>query len=156
MWETYVIGVYFLFFFPNLPLHILNAFSHSQSSMSRIIFISTNSTSGTFVYNYLHLPERRAALVLQHNLGVGVLTLLGNYIPRCKAKDSKRYLTWEQYTLGNRSQDSILYLFLRTCKVLHGSLPLSLALCCHLNRLTVHKSMWKVGRVTIREEMLPF
>ena len=87
-------GVYFLFiFFPNLPLHILNAFFPSQSSMSRIIFISTNSTSGTYVYNYLHLPEIRAALVLQHNLGVGVLTLLGNYIPRCKAMDSKRNLT---------------------------------------------------------------
>lgn len=41
--------------------------------------------SGTFVYNYLLLPEIRAAPVLQQNLGVEVLTLLGNYTPRCKA-----------------------------------------------------------------------
>lgn len=159
MWETYVVGVYFsffFFFFPNL-LHIYWTLFPilslpCQESFSHQLIIR----QGHFVYSHLHLPEIRAVLVLQHNLWVGVLTLLGKYIPRCKAMYSKRNLTWEQYTPGNSSQDSILCLFLQTCKALDGSLPLLLAFCCHLNLLTVYKSTLKVGRVTIREEMVPF
>lgn len=144
------------FFLPNQSLHILNAFSIlnllCQESFSYQLIVCQRH----FVYNYLCLSEIRAVLVLQYNLGVGVFTLLGNCIPRCKAMDFKRNLTWEQYTPGNSSQDSLLCLSLQNFKALDGRLPLSLALCCHLNCFKVHKSMWKVGKVTIREEMLPF
>lgn len=146
------------FFAKSVTTHT-ECFFHPQSSMSRIIFISTNSTSETFCLQLFVSVRNKSCssvLVLQYNLGVGVFTLLGNCVPRCKAMDSKRNLTWEQYTPGNSSQDSLLCLFLQNFKALDGRVPLSLALCCHLNCLKVHKSMWKVGKVTIREEMLPF
>lgn len=101
---------------------------------------------GHFVYNYLRLPERRADLVLQYNLGVGMLTLFGNYILGCKAMDSKRNLTREQYTPGKSSQDSTLCLFLQTCKALNGSLPFSLALCCHFSWCIVQTLCEKLER----------
>lgn len=98
------------FFFLNLPLHILNAFPIfnllCQESFSYHLIVH----QGHFVYNYLCLSEIMAVLILQYNPQVGVLTLFGNYISRCKVMDSKRNLTWEQYTPGNSSQDSIVFL----------------------------------------------
>lgn len=94
-------------------------------------------------YNYLHLPETRAALVLQSNSGVGVLMLDDNSIPSCEVIDPKRNLTGEQCTPCNSSQDSMVCLFLQTCKALEGSLLLPPALRCHLNRLRAHKRIGK-------------
>lgn len=141
--------------FSNPPLHILNAFPVlsllCQESFSYQLIVC----QGYFVCNYLRLAEIGIAVVPQHNLGVEALTLLGNYIPRCKAMDSQRNLTWEQYTPGNGSQDSILCFFLQTRTALDGSLSLSLAVCCHLNWFTVYKAIWKVIRITIKGEMWP-
>lgn len=101
---------FFFFFSLNLPLHILNAFPIFNLLCQESFSYRLTVHQGHFVYNYLCLSEIMAAPILQYNPRVGVLTLFGNYIPRCKVMDSKRNLTWEQYTPGNSSQDSIVFL----------------------------------------------
>lgn len=127
--------------FPGSVFYVKNHF-HISSVYQRHI-----------VYNYLHLPEMRVALVLQSIVGSAYVRW--QPIPSCKVMDPKRNLTWEQCSPCNSSQDSMLCLFLQTCKALEESL-FPPALRCHLNCLRVHKCIGKVGRVIITEDMFPF
>lgn len=142
----------YLFFSKSVTVHIA-CFSQAQSSMSKIIFISAQSISETYCLQLF-------ASARNEGCSCSPVCCWSAYvrwqpIPSCKVMDPKRNLTWEQCTPCNSSQDSILCLFLQTCKVLEESL-FPPALRCHLNCLRVHKCIGKVGKVIIREDMFPF